>query len=291
MAEYSKTSGVALKITEYSESSQIITLWTRDFGKLQAIAKGARRQKHGGGAGIGLLDLCELVFVKKPPPALNIIASWQVLDGLPGLRTGLSRLYAAMYAAEFVSRATEEGDPEPQIFRLLVSFLRALAAGASCYPALLRFELLLLLNVGLAPHTTSCATCGAEPGQAPRFSPEAGGVVCGNCARAHPAAAGLAVSRDVLNAMALLSAKRTASSQLNLSNIMIRQIRLLLDGHITYHLGRPLEMRKYVNPQDSRGEQRRTTEKPSLLARRWEARRSGPPYAGCDGRTSAGMER
>ena len=149
VTEYLKTSGVALRITEYSESSQIITLWTKDFGKLQGIAKGARREKKSGGAGMDLLDLCEVVLVKRSPPALNIVTSWRVADGFAGLRTDLKRLYAAMYAAEFVSRATDEGDADPQIYRLLVSFLRALArqgghAASDTYRALLRFELHLL---------------------------------------------------------------------------------------------------------------------------------------------------
>jgi len=260
VAEYSKTTGVALRITEYSESSQIITLCTKDFGKLQGIAKGARRQKHGGGAGMDLLDLCEVVLVRKAPPALNVIASWQVVDGFPGLRTDLNRLYAALYAAEFVSQATDEGDSEPQIYRLLVSFLRALArpaagatGSASPYPALLRFELLLLECVGLAPQTTACATCGAGVGEAPRFSPEAGGAVCRDCARGHADA--LAAPPETLKAMTLLRAKGTTMSApavARLSNGTVQQIRLLLDKHITYQLGRPLEMRKHVGVPPSR---------------------------------------
>ncbi len=255
MAEYCKTSGVVLRIAEYSESSQIITLWTKDFGKLQGIAKGARRQKGGGGAGMDLLNLCEIVFAKKPSPALNIIASWQVADDFRGLRSDLNRLYAAMYVAEFVSRATDEGDAEPGIFRLLVSFLRALDKGTNVYPALLRFEILLLEAVGLAPHTDGCVACGKElarrpsggPDKAARFSPGAGGALCWNCSHGHADA--VAASLDTLNAMELLSAKRTPSSQLNLSGGTILQVRLLLDEHIAYHLGRPLEMRKHVNPQ------------------------------------------
>jgi len=255
VAEYCKTSGVVLRIAEYSESSQIVTLWTKEFGKLQGIAKGARRRKGGGGAGMDLLNLCEIVFVKKPSPALNIITSWQVADDFSGLRSDLGRLYAAMYAAEFVSSATDEDDAEPGIFRLLVSFLRALAAGASSYPALLRFELLLLEAIGLGPHVDTCVVCGrpldksARADKAARFSPAAGGALCRNCAHGHGDA--IAVSHDALSAMSLLSVRSrfAGSSQLNLSGGTALQVRLLLDKHIVYHLGRPLEMRKHVNPQ------------------------------------------
>jgi DNA repair protein RecO (recombination protein O) len=235
-----------LRITEYSESSQIVTLWTQDYGKLQAIAKGARRQTKSGGAGMDLLDLCEIVFVQKPPPTLNIIASWQVVEGSTPLRADLRRLYAALYAAELVIRATDEGDPERGIFRLLVSFLRALARGAPSYPALLRFELILLETVGLAPQVEQCTSCGGRLDDKPRFSPASGGALCSVCARHNPD--GMSLSRHALAAMRALRSKRAGVSRLGISGETVREIRGLLDEHIRHHLGRTLEMRKHVDP-------------------------------------------
>jgi DNA repair protein RecO (recombination protein O) len=249
MAEYSKTMAIVLRTTDYSESSQILTLWSEEHGKLRAIAKGARRSPKSGGAGMDLLNVCEIVFVHKAPPALSIITSWQVVESFSSLRQDLNQLYAGLYAAELVNHSTEEGHPDQETFRLLCSFLRALSCGKPRYPGLLRFELLLLENFGIGPRVDGCATCGKPLGPGAAFCAASGGALCESCEIGGSDL--LRVSLTVLRAMQRLARRDRADGVAEISGETIGEIRYILDKYLSYHLGRQIGMRAYVTPSQA----------------------------------------
>jgi len=219
VAPYLHAEAVVLRTGEYSESSQVVTLYARPCGKVRAIAKGARRPKARGGVGLDLLNLCDAVLVPKPPPALSIIAGWHV--------------------------------------RLLVRLLEALDGGTRPYPMLFRFELLLLRHAGLAPQTDRCVACG-QADEIVGFSPSGGGIVCARCISAWPDAT--RISPSTARALARLSGE-APPARVELSDRDGAEVRSLLDAHITYHLGRPLEMRRHVAIQSGTfGQPRRPEE-------------------------------
>jgi len=257
VAPYLHAEAVVLRTGEYSESSQVVTLYARPCGKVRAIAKGARRPKARGGVGLDLLNLCDAVLVPKPPPALSIIAGWHVRNTFRGLRRHLNRLYAAMYAVELLDRATDEGDPDAETYDLLVRLLEALDGGTRPYPMLFRFELLLLRHAGLAPQTDRCVACG-QADEIVGFSPSGGGIVCARCIGAWPDAT--RISPSTARALARLSGE-APPARVELSDRDGAEVRSLLDAHITYHLGRPLEMRRHVAIQSGTfGQPRRPEE-------------------------------
>ena len=245
MPEYVNTAALVLRTTEYSETSQVVTFWTRERGKVRGIVKGARRGSKSGGAGLDMLNLCDIVFVPKPPPALCLVTSWQVQDTLRRLRTDLSLLYAALYASELLNAATEDADPDAELFDLTLRFFEAMEGGTKPYPALLRFETLLLSHVGLAPHVDHCAACGEPAGDPVRFSPAVGGLLCERCAERQGDA--FPLSGAAAEAIHRLS-EPAPPSGLRMSGNEILEIRRVLDEHIVYHLGRRLEMRKHIEP-------------------------------------------
>lgn len=236
-----------LKTVNYSETSQVLTFCSEKFGKLRAIAKGIRRGKHSGGAGMDLLNHCEIVVIYKQPPALSIISSWRVIDGFSPLRTDLDRLYISLYAAELTSKTVEEGQPEQDIYKLLSSFLRAISKGAGCYPAILRFELLLLERLGLAPEMSGCVSCGNEidPNGETIFSASAGGIICSSCA--YSVSDEAVIPRSGLETMRLLASERGPGKR-EIPPAHVKPIRKSLDKWIQEHIGIMPEMRKYIEP-------------------------------------------
>lgn len=175
---------VVVRLTDYSETSQIAVVFTADAGLLHLIAKGARRgSKQRFAAG---LDLLEWGDVSYAPPrgdaSLATLTEWTQRDAFAGLRRDLLRLYCGLYAAEATVTLTEPGDPHPELFAALRDLLAALAGEASAPPLASQFQHALLRAIGLAPTLDRCVACGCTPAGGPiYFSATAGGALCRDC--------------------------------------------------------------------------------------------------------------
>jgi DNA repair protein RecO (recombination protein O) len=181
-----KAQALVLRTSDWSESSRIATLWTREFGKIRTVAKGGRRLRSAFDNAIDLLTLCSIVFLRKSSGSLDLLTEAQVVQRFPRLGQDLPALYAAYYVAELLSDWTEEYDPHPLLFDEALATLRELndpATGAGTLgPRVVRFEMVLLRELGYSPVLEVCASCAGEvsaPGLA--FSAAAGGVLCRSC--------------------------------------------------------------------------------------------------------------
>jgi DNA repair protein RecO (recombination protein O) len=183
---------IVLRLSDYSETSQIVTLFGAAEGLLRVIAKGARRStKQRFATGMDLLEYGEIAFVPaRGDSQLGTLTEWVQRDTFTGLRSDLVRLYGGLYAAELVGALTEEADPHPELFDVLLALLRALANPEGPAPTRLmpRFQFALLRTIGYAPELTACVMCRrAIPASAPAFfSPTAGGLLCRDCEKHHP---------------------------------------------------------------------------------------------------------
>jgi DNA repair protein RecO (recombination protein O) len=178
-----KAQALVLRTTDWSESSRIATLWTREFGKVRALAKGGRRLKSAFENALDLLTVCSIVFLRKSSGSLDLLTEAQVVRRYPRLRGDLAALYGGYYVAELLADWTEDYDPHPVLFDEALATLDAL--GAPGEPAGLRaarFELALLRELGYNPVLEACAACGGSlGGRGMVFAPGAGGAVCPRC--------------------------------------------------------------------------------------------------------------
>jgi DNA repair protein RecO (recombination protein O) len=185
-----KAQAVVLRTTDWSESSRIATLWTREFGKVRVLAKGGRRLKSNFENALDLLTVCSIVLLRKSSGSLDLLTEAQVVRRFPRLRQDLGALYAAYYVAELLADWTEDYDPHPALYEEALATLRALGgdeAEAGSAPGqtglrILRFEMVFLRELGYVPVLEACAACGGPvPGQGLAFGPAAGGVLCPKC--------------------------------------------------------------------------------------------------------------
>ncbi len=106
-----KALALVVRATDWSESSRICTLWTREFGKVRGLAKGGRRLKSNFEVALDLLTVCSIVLLRKSSGGLDLLTEAQVVERFPRLRTDLPALYAAYYIAELLADWTEDYDP------------------------------------------------------------------------------------------------------------------------------------------------------------------------------------
>jgi DNA repair protein RecO (recombination protein O) len=183
-----KATALVLRTTDWSESSRIATLWTREFGKVRALAKGGRRLKSNFESALDLLNVCGIVLLLKSSGSLDLLTEAQVVQRFPRLRTDLEALYAAYYLAELLADWTEENDPHPGLFDEALATLEDLGGSSRSEQTpktgqrILRFEMVFLRELGFGPALVNCAACEKpvnERGLA--FSASAGGVICPAC--------------------------------------------------------------------------------------------------------------
>lgn len=176
---------IVLRRLDYSETSQVIAVFTREHGQERLIAKGIKRGTRSRVAvGVDLLELGQLVYSSNPNKAevLGVLTEWRQIDSFPHLRGDLARLYAAQYAAEVTSQLTEVHDAHSVLFDGLVELMRRFA-GHDPLASLIEFLLVLLREVGLRPQWLRCTNCGREVlgDSMIYFSSRQGGVICRDC--------------------------------------------------------------------------------------------------------------
>src|SRR6185295_11276035 len=121
-----KSRAIVLKLVEFSESSCVVTLFTEDFGKIGALAKGARRPKSPFEGSLDLLSLLRIVFLHKSSEALDLVTEAKLERRFRSAQRDLARLYAGYYVAELLAELTERGDPHRTLFQAADAALSAL---------------------------------------------------------------------------------------------------------------------------------------------------------------------
>jgi DNA repair protein RecO (recombination protein O) len=239
-----KALALVLKTTDWSETSRIATLWTREFGKVRVLAKGGRRLKSSFESALDLLTVCSIVFLRKSSGSLDLLTEAQVVQRYPRLRTDLAALYAGYYVAESLTDWTEDYDPHPVLFDEALDALGAFGGDIPLGLRVMRFEMVLLRELGYSPALDACAACEttvAPPGLA--FSAAAGGVVCKSCQPRQRE------RRDLTaGAWQLLRALAQPGDGWNRAwdDAVRGEVRQILGHYVTYLLGRRPRMLPYL---------------------------------------------
>ncbi|HSW46623.1 MAG TPA: DNA repair protein RecO [Phycisphaerae bacterium] len=181
-----KDQAIVLRHLDYSETSQVLVLLTRDHGQQRLIGKGVKRSsKTRPAIAIDLLERGEVVFlpVVRAEAGLGTLTEWRQEQAYLGLRENLDRWYAGQYAAEITATMTEEADPHPQLFDALAGLLAGLCAGDDVTGSLVGYQRVVLEQAGLWPDFTRCVVCDrpAPENRAAYFSARQGGLACRIC--------------------------------------------------------------------------------------------------------------
>lgn len=183
-----KALALVVRGTDWSETSRIATLFTREFGKVRALAKGGRRLKSNFDVAFDLLSVCRIVFLSKASNGLDLLTEARLEERFPILRDHLQSLYVGYYIAELLADGTQDYDPHPVLFDTALETLRGLGhENALPLRQATLFELAWLQELGYSPRLDACASCSAlvkmEEEERFAFSPSSGGILCPVCAR------------------------------------------------------------------------------------------------------------
>lgn len=179
-----KTLAIVLRVVEFSETSVVVTLFTQQFGKISALAKGARRPKGPFESALDVLAMIRIVFLHKSSESLDLLTEAKLERRFRSASQDLGRLYAGYYVAELLQEMTDRGDPHPALFQAADEALVSIDAGELLPAVILRFELRALQDLGHMPLLDACVVCGeafeSHQGRI-AFGLLAGGILCERC--------------------------------------------------------------------------------------------------------------
>ncbi len=183
--ESHKTDGFVLKSLSYGESDLIVTFYSREFGKLNGIAKGAKRSKKRFANVFEPFSLTSIIFSRKNRDALAFIESCEIIDHYCLIRQDLEKTLIASYFIDLADHFSPEGKINADIFVLLSDFL-GMTSRENISDAVIRFfEMRLLRIAGYEPTLSTCVRC-RQPisnGTDYYFYPKEGGIACLSCAK------------------------------------------------------------------------------------------------------------
>jgi DNA repair protein RecO (recombination protein O) len=249
-----KDEAICIRAVDYSETSQIVTFFTRANGKIGAIAKGSKRPKSAFDGAIEVFSHGSIVFSDANREKLATLTEFEQQPAFTSLSTNLFAFNCCLFAAELTEKMTEDYDPHPQLFEHFVELLKNIGdmghQSRDAISLLILFQLSLLNQVGLQPIMNACANCKTkysagrltaetrDTRHEVYFSSSANGLVCRDCEGSFP---------DKI--------KITPESAGCLGNVNIipntdektlREIEKALVYHFTELLGRRPKMAKYI---------------------------------------------
>jgi DNA repair protein RecO (recombination protein O) len=175
-----KTSGVVLKNRRFSEADKIVVIFSPEHGRVEAIAKGARRTKSKFGGRLEPFTLARfLCYQGKSWP---IITQLEVEETHRLIKEDPNKLPIGFEALQLIDKLSLPGREERELFELLLNFLKVLEAQSGNYKTLLAaFEIKILALLGYGLRLSFCGRCEREISSSTWFSWEQGGLICPSC--------------------------------------------------------------------------------------------------------------
>jgi len=240
-----RVEAVVLRHANWGEADRILTLYTREQGKLRAVAKGARKIRSRKAGHLEPFTHITLQLAKSRD--IPIVTQVETIDPYLPLRETLVLTGYASYVMELLDRFTyEEDGGNLSLFRLLTDTLARLCSTADTWAIVRYYEMRLLDFLGFRPQLFECANCreAIEPVDQ-YFSPSAGGVICPKCGNGLP---GLwNVSMDALKYLRHFQRSNyNEASRAKVAPKNQKEVETLMQAYFTYLLERGLNTPGFI---------------------------------------------
>ena len=247
-----KTRAIVIRTVPFGETSSVVTLYCREFGKVRALAKGAWRPKSGFDGGLDLLSTCQVLVLRKSSGGLDLLTE-ACLENRFRVGGSYAAFLGGMHVAELLDALTADVDPQPELFDRAHATLRELSGldePAEHIAALLvATELAFLGLTGHAPALLACAECLRPLPDSGRtfFGMLAGGCLCGRC-RAGTRAV-ISVSPAAIAALRRLAGPGDAWRDAPLPAAVAGELRGIMTTYLSHLLGRPTRVARLLQPR------------------------------------------
>jgi DNA repair protein RecO (recombination protein O) len=177
------TQAVILRTYDFAESDRLVAFYTKDFGLLRGVAKGAKRSLKRFGSALEPFTFNEVTFFTREHQDLVRLERCRIVRAFPEIANNLRRMALGAYLLELVLGLSPEREIHPEVYRLLVFSIDQLTQTSFRESMIHLFELRLFGLLGYEPQFMHCVACNApfDIKAAYHFSVQRGGIVCPRC--------------------------------------------------------------------------------------------------------------
>lgn len=245
--------GIILRKYFLRETSYILIVFTKEFGKIKGVIKGVRNPVPQFGGNFEIFSRARLLFYKKKKSLMDLITQCETVDFFLPLRKSLERLTYASYFVELVDIVTVDYEVNEPLYKTLVDSLALMAAGSSAKRVSRIFELKLLEHLGLSPVLDACVKCKREAEEAAYFSIKEGGILCLRCVSGKNEF-NMPISLGAVKFMRKIrSSDISKLSGVKVSGEVGRQTEEILRRFLQYHIARPIKTLTFMNKLKNAG--------------------------------------
>lgn len=240
--------GIIIRVRNFDEADKIAVLLTPEEGKIQMVAKGARRPRNRFAAATQLFTQVKAqLFTGRNMDTLSQV---EIQASFRHLREDLVRMAYATYGCELMDALLPDRQKHDAPYLLMLTVLHLWnEPEIGPEPVLRSFELKLLSMLGFRPSLHACASCGTEEiqmGGAVRFAPSLGGVLCPNCSAEGEGA--IRISRGALESMKhLLDGDIRRAHVIRLSGDLADEIDRVLSAYILLRTEKRLKSKEFLD--------------------------------------------
>lgn len=175
-----KTEGIVLREMRFKETSKILTILTRNHGKIHAMARGAYKPKSQLIGSTQTFSYNNYVLFKGKN--FYYINQADIIDSFYSIREDINRVLFGSYLLELADLSILEGEDNEKLFLLLRKGLNVLSGLENDFiKFILAYELKYISFLGYKPMISRCVICGRTDFNKFKFSIDKGGIVCSNC--------------------------------------------------------------------------------------------------------------
>lgn len=245
-----KTEAIVLKRFDFRETSLIVHFYTRDFGRINGVLKGIRKEPAKFASTLQPFSHNEIVFYKKNNTSLHLVSQCDVRDNFDATRQNMIKIGSASIIIELLSVLMQEEDKNEDIFDLALTCLKELSLNNNPEKIITIFKIKALALSGFKPNFDSCVSCGSKILEQTKFSLSLGGLLCLRCQRKD------VQSRSIFRgtiASILHIQKNDFKINLNLGmNPQIKkELETILNAFLNFHLEKELKSQRVLNKLDN----------------------------------------
>lgn len=239
MTQY-QTEAILLAVRNWGEADKMVTLFSREHGKITAIAYGARRPKNR--LASGMQPFMHINVSLAPGKSLDYIKQYETINTFRELREKLELVAYGAFLAELTAELCPDHQPEPLVFDLLQGILQLLSQRNPRVVVLAGAWQLLAL-AGFSPHCSQCTVCGKELSLPAYFNIASGGGVCSVCRNPESFEFSMEAAHFLDN---LLNLDWQNPGHFTVTGATLAETEKLFSCYLRYHVDKPLKSLAFI---------------------------------------------
>ncbi|HWI61393.1 MAG TPA: DNA repair protein RecO [Symbiobacteriaceae bacterium] len=238
---------IVIRTRDFDEADKILVMLTREEGKIQAVAKGARRPRGRYAAAAQIFTQVKAALFHGRN--LDTLSQIEIVESFRHLREDLLRMAYGSYVCELMDEMLREKQRSESTYLLLLTTLHLLnAADLDPEPTRRAYELKLFSILGFRPSFDECVACSKPLAPAPvvRFAPALGGVLCPTCSAEGEVVHRL--SRGTVETMKrLMDGDIRKAHILRVAGDMAGEMDRVIADYIKHRTERPLKSKEFLD--------------------------------------------